>query len=60
MKCLLKSIFRNIIKTLYLFNLNSKSNFFKKGLLIIFIKHFIFKYLNFNDVFIIKFINLVK
>ena len=60
MKYLLKLISRKVIKTLYLFNLNSKSNFLKKSLLIIFIKHFVFKHLNFNDVFIIKFINFVK
>ena len=46
MKCLLKSIFRNVIKILYLFNLNSKSNLFKKNLLIMFIKHLVFKHLN--------------
>ena len=60
MKCLLKSISRNVIKILYLFNLNSRSNFFKKNLLIIFIKYLIFKHLDFNDVFIIRFINLVR
>ena len=60
MKCLLKSILRKIIKILYLFNLNPKNNFFKKSLLIMFIKHLVFKHLNFNNIFIIKFINFIK
>ena len=60
MKCLLKSIPHKVIKTLYLFNLNSKNNFLKKSLLIMFIKHLIFKHLDFNDVFIIKLINLMR
>ena len=60
MKCLLKSIPRKVIKTLYLFNLNSKNNFLKKNLLIILIKHLIFKHLSFDDIFIMKFINFMK
>ena len=60
MKYLLKSISRKVIKTLYLFNLNSKNNFFKKSLLIMLIKYLVFKHLSFNDVFIIKLINFVK
>ena len=60
MKCLLKLILRKVIKISYLFNLNSRNNFFKRNLSIMFIEHLIFKHLNFNDVFIIKFINFVK
>ena len=60
MKCLLKSISHKVIEISYLFNLNLKNNFFKKSLLIMFIKHFVFKHLGFGDVFIMKFINFVK